>query len=70
MQGPRDLEHLFATCTIGEAATATLVSNETPDDDFYFKFLTFGEHVGLSVIPLPAVAEFHCPVPPTTDTSP
>jgi 3-oxoacyl-[acyl-carrier-protein] synthase III len=61
-----DFERRLASFTIGEAATATIVSNDCPDDDFYFSFKTFGEHYGLCMIPLdnagdylPANAENH-----------
>jgi 3-oxoacyl-[acyl-carrier-protein] synthase III len=52
-----DLEHCFATCTIGEAATATIVT-ESSTDDFHFVFRSFGEHAKLCMIPLPTVAGF------------
>ena len=44
--------------TIGEAATATIVTDERPDDDFYFTFKNFGEHFDLCMIPLNNVADF------------
>jgi 3-oxoacyl-[acyl-carrier-protein] synthase III len=58
VQSVAEVEHLFATYTIGEAATATILTDEQPDDDFYFKFKTFGEHYELCMIPLPNFAEF------------
>jgi 3-oxoacyl-[acyl-carrier-protein] synthase III len=53
-----ELEHRFAAFTIGEAATATIVTSENRDDDFYFTFKNFGEHAGLCVIPLGAAPAF------------
>ncbi len=58
MQGPEDLDHLFATCTIGEAATATVLTDDRPDDDWYFTFRALGQHARLSLIPLPTLADF------------
>ena len=54
----RELEYRFAGLTIGEAATATIVSDENPNDDFYFNFKTYGEHLALCMIPLPGVEKF------------
>lgn len=56
--GVDDLEHRFAAFTIGEAATATVLTDETPDDDFYFTFKTFGEHFARCIIPLTGAADF------------
>ena len=53
-----DLKHRVAQFTIGEAATATIVTNENPDDDFYFNFRNFGEHYKLCMIPLDNLADF------------
>lgn len=53
-----DLEHRFAAFTIGEAATATVLTNDTPDDDFYFTFKTFGEHFARYIIPLAGAPDF------------
>ena len=47
-----DVEGKLATFTIGEAATATVVTADAEDDDFYFTFKNFGQHSGLCVIPL------------------
>jgi 3-oxoacyl-[acyl-carrier-protein] synthase III len=60
-----DLEHRFAAFTIGEAATATVLTNENPADDFYFTFKTFGEHFARCIIPLAGAADF---VPSGADT--
>ena len=53
-----DLKHRVAQFTIGEAATATVVTGENPDDDFYFNFKNFGEHYKLCMIPLDNLADF------------
>ena len=53
-----DLESCFATYTIGEAATATVLTNDDEDDDFYFNFKTFGEDFDLCLIPLNAFESF------------
>ena len=53
-----DLEWQFATFTISEAATATVVSSTGQGHDFYFNFKNFGEHYGLCMIPLENAAEF------------
>jgi 3-oxoacyl-[acyl-carrier-protein] synthase III len=55
---PDELDDRFAGFTIGEAATATVVSDATADDDFYFVFRTFGEHFHRCVIPQPSFASF------------
>ena len=56
--GVDDLEHRLAACTIGEAATATIVSGTELQDDFHFTFRTAGQHFGLCVIPLPGMDGF------------
>ena len=53
-----DLKHRVAQFTIGEAATATIVTADAPDDDFYFKFKNFGEHYKLCMIPLANMDDF------------
>lgn len=52
------LEDRITASTIGEAATATIVDDEQPADDFYFTFRTAGEHYPLCVIPLPGAEGF------------
>jgi 3-oxoacyl-[acyl-carrier-protein] synthase III len=54
---PDELDHRFAALTIGEAATATVVTH-TPADDFYFTFRTFGEHAHRCTIPQPNFPRF------------
>jgi 3-oxoacyl-[acyl-carrier-protein] synthase III len=54
---PEDLDNAFSAFTIGEAATATLVTGGDQDDsDFSFK--TWGEKHGLCKIPLPNAIDF------------
>lgn len=54
-----DVDVRLASYTIGEAATATIVTGDVSDDDHYFTFRTFGEHVDLCMIPLPNMRDFH-----------
>jgi 3-oxoacyl-[acyl-carrier-protein] synthase III len=53
-----DLDHLFSTFTIGEAATATVVTNDNIQDDFYFTFKTYGSMYDACIIPLPNVDQY------------
>lgn len=59
-----DLRHNFPTFTIGEAATATIVSADSADDDFYASFRTYGDARNLCMIPLPNIDQFNGPVVP------
>jgi 3-oxoacyl-[acyl-carrier-protein] synthase III len=52
------LEQQWAAFTIGEAATATVVTADEPNDDFYFTFKNFGEHFDLCMIPLDNATDF------------
>lgn len=53
-----DIKFRFPAFTIGEAATATIVSKNDEDDSFHFTFRTWGaEHV-LCKIPLPQYGEY------------
>jgi 3-oxoacyl-[acyl-carrier-protein] synthase III len=52
-----DLENSFSAFTIGEAATATLVTANTKDDS-QFSFKTWGEKHGLCKIVLPNAADY------------
>ena len=52
-----DLEHSFSGFTIGEAATATLLTVDDEDDSI-FSFKTWGNKHGLCKIPLPNASEF------------
>ena len=54
------LETSFSGLTIGEAATATLLSADEAEDDSYFSFKTWGEKHDLCKITLPNASDF-CP---------
>jgi 3-oxoacyl-[acyl-carrier-protein] synthase III len=58
IQRPADVAHYQATFTIGEASTAAIVSDDDPEDDYYFRFKSFGEYYDLCMIPLPNAEEF------------
>lgn len=60
IQDVKDLDHSFSAFTIGEAATATLVTAEEAEDDSVFSFKTWGEKHGLCKITLPNWQDF-CP---------
>ncbi len=53
-----DLEHAFSGFTIGEAATATLLTADDDVDESIFSFKTWGGKHGLCKIPLPNASEF------------
>ena len=53
-----DLENSFSAFTIGEAATATILTADDLEDDSHFSFKTWGEKHGLCKIPLPNAADF------------
>ena len=53
-----DLEHTFSAFTIGEAATATLLVDESDRDDFVLSFRTSGDKWNLCHIPLPHADDF------------
>ena len=55
----QDLEDSFSAYTIGEAATATIVTPNGDEDNFQFAFKTWGEKHGLCKIPLPNAADFN-----------
>jgi 3-oxoacyl-[acyl-carrier-protein] synthase III len=55
---PDEVDVRLAAFTMGEAATATVVTDETPDDDFRFVFKTFGKDHDLCVLPLANAASF------------
>jgi 3-oxoacyl-[acyl-carrier-protein] synthase III len=50
--------HCAATFTIGEAATATIVSADDPDAEFYFRFATFPQLFRLCLLPLDGIEDF------------
>lgn len=49
----QSLEYLLPGCTIGEAVTATLITDETPQAEYRALFRTWGAYHGLCRIPLP-----------------
>ncbi|HEY5707406.1 MAG TPA: 3-oxoacyl-[acyl-carrier-protein] synthase III C-terminal domain-containing protein [Terrimicrobiaceae bacterium] len=53
-----DLEHAFSAFTIGEAATATLLTSEPDRDDFVLSFRTSGDKWNLCHIPLSHADDF------------
>ena len=53
-----ELRTSFSAFTIGEAATATILSAEGPQNSIYISFKTWGEKHDLCKIPLPHVTEF------------
>jgi 3-oxoacyl-[acyl-carrier-protein] synthase III len=59
----QDLAFHFATFTIGEAATATLVGADEANDLVYFKFRNFGDHYELCMIPFEDAPAFLRRVP-------
>lgn len=59
-----DLRHNFASCTIGEAATATILCRTDEDAEYYATFKTWGELRHLCMIPLPNAGQVHgAPLP-------
>lgn len=54
----KDIEFNFPTFTIGEAATATIVSDSEEDDEYYTSFKTWGDRHNLCKIPLPHFSEY------------
>jgi 3-oxoacyl-[acyl-carrier-protein] synthase III len=53
-----DLEYAFSAFTIGEAATATLLTADSEPDDFVLSFRTSGDKWNLCHIPLPNANDF------------
>ncbi|MEE8348247.1 MAG: 3-oxoacyl-[acyl-carrier-protein] synthase III C-terminal domain-containing protein [Acidobacteriota bacterium] len=58
IKNSEELENSFSAFTIGEAATATLLTADGSEDDSHFSFKTCGEKAGLCKIPLPHAADF------------
>jgi 3-oxoacyl-[acyl-carrier-protein] synthase III len=58
LESVEDLECRIAGWTLGEAATATVISAENERDDFYFNFKNFGQYFDLCMVPLTPVATF------------
>jgi 3-oxoacyl-[acyl-carrier-protein] synthase III len=53
-----DIENRLASYTVGEAATATVVDDRGGNEDFHFRFLSYGEHFNLCMIPLDNISGF------------
>jgi 3-oxoacyl-[acyl-carrier-protein] synthase III len=58
IESSEQLDNAFSAFTIGEAATATLVTATGEQDDSHFSFRTWGEKHGLCKIPLPNASDF------------
>ena len=58
LDSAEDLETTFSGFTIGEAATATVVTGEESGADSFFSFKSWGEKHGLCKIPLPNADDF------------
>ena len=58
IKNSEELENSFSAFTIGEAATATILSADDSEDDSHFSFKTWGEKAGLCKISLPNAADF------------
>ena len=58
IKNTQDLENSFSAFTIGEAATATILTSDDLDDDSDFSFKTSGEKHELCKIALPNAQEF------------
>ena len=57
-ENTEDMENSFSAFTIGEAATATILTADDCDDDSVFSFKTWGEKHGLCKIPLPNAEDY------------
>ena len=57
-----ELRYLFPTFTIGEAATATIVTAD-PEGDYYGSFRNWAAARQLCMIPIPHVSQFNGPEP-------
>jgi 3-oxoacyl-[acyl-carrier-protein] synthase III len=55
---PDQLEYRFAQCTIGEAATATILDNRAEGEEPYFEFKTDASLHPLCKIALPQIAQY------------
>lgn len=54
-----DLNLSFAQFTLGEAATATILTADENPSNFYFSFKTWGEMHDLCQVPLPNASEYY-----------
>lgn len=53
-----DIDHITAGFTVGEASTATILTDDGNDDNFYFYFKNFGQYAHLCMIPLPDLRQY------------
>jgi 3-oxoacyl-[acyl-carrier-protein] synthase III len=64
---PDQLDYRFAQCTVGEAATATILERREDGEEPYFEFKTDASLHPLCKIPLPQIAQYSdgekCPAP-------
>lgn len=58
LRSPNEFDHWFPGATIGEAATATILTGSDEDDDFSATFRNYGAKRGLCMVPLPNVSEY------------
>ncbi len=58
LESLESLDYLAAGFTIGEAATATIVSSSSRENDYYATFRNFGSRSQLCQIPLPNYRQF------------
>ncbi len=58
IQDIKELKHSFAQFTLGEAATATILTADEAPGSFYFSFKTWGEMCNLCQVPLPNANEY------------
>jgi len=58
IKDPAELEYRFAQFTIGESATATVLSNDQCEVEPYFEFKTDGSLHALCKIPLPQISQY------------
>jgi 3-oxoacyl-[acyl-carrier-protein] synthase III len=56
--GPDQLDYRFAQCTVGEAATATILESWEGTEEPYFEFKTDASLHPLCKIPLPQIAQY------------
>ena len=58
LSSPEELEWRLATYTLGEAATATVLTRGDVESEFYVRFFSYPEHHRLCMVPLPYADEF------------
>jgi 3-oxoacyl-[acyl-carrier-protein] synthase III len=56
-----DIKFYYPAFTIGEATTATLLTGDHNDDNFYFSFRNWGHQHDLCMIPLPNIRQYTKP---------